>query len=243
MVRSIIAIIFLIICAPKESIGQNTPDDSVYLLKARNNTIQVFLDSMKELSPVYQGREFIPYNQNIKGSPFFLNTGPVSGTQEYNGIEYPNIKFALDMVSDKVVLKNYTSEYLMIAPSEKIRRFTLGNHSFFRPEADIRFRGLSDTGFYEIIYPGKTMVVAKKTKQIQYYQGEDIPYQFTSYSSYYVYDQFQFREINNQKDLLSIYKNKEGEIRKYLHNQKINYKRNKEETLIQSAKYFDQILK
>jgi len=243
MLRTINLILLLFIIAPQKSNGQNASDDSVYLKKARNNAIQFFLDSMKELSPVYQGREFIPYNQNIKGSPFFLNSGPVSGTLEYNGIEYPNISFAFDMVSDKVVLKNYTNEYLMIAPSEKIRRFTIGNHSFFRPEADIQFRGLNDTAFYEILYPGKTMVVAKKSKLIQYYQGEDIPYRFTAYSSYFVYDQEIFREINNQKDLLTIYKKKESEVRKYLQSQKINFKRNKEESLIQSAKYYDQLLK
>ncbi len=243
MFRSIFVLFLAITTCPKKGIGQDLPDDSTYLIKARNNAIRVFLDSMKESSPVYQGREFIPYSQSIKGSPFFLHTEPVSGNLEYNGIDYPNIRFAFDMVSDKVVVKNYTNEYMMIAPSEKIRRFVIGDHSFFRPEADIRYRGLTDTGFYEILYPGKSMVVAKKSKKVQYYPGEDIPYQFTLYSSYYVYDQEIFREINNQNDLLSIFKTNESDVRKYVRSQKLHFKKNKEETLIKSAKFYDQLLK
>jgi hypothetical protein len=242
MIKSII-IIILFFLSVQTGLGQYTQDDSIMLVKARNNTIQFFLQSMKESSPVYQGREFIPYNPSIKGSPFFMNTEPVNGMLEYNGIEYPNIFFTLDLVADKVVLKNFTNEYLMIAPSEKIRRFNIGNHFFFRPETDIRFRGLNDTGFYEILYPGKTMVVAKKSKKVQYYPGEDMPYQFASYNVYYVYDQETFREVSSQKDLLSIYKTKESDVRKFLHTGKINFKRNREETLVKSAKFYDQLLK
>lgn len=243
MAKSIILITLLFFLSFQTGLGQNTQDDSIMLVRARNNAIQVFLHSMKESSPVYQGREFIPYNQNIKGSPFFMNTEPVNGTLEYNGIEYPNIFFTLDQVADKVVLKNFTNEYLMIAPSEKIRRFNIGNHFFFRPETEQKFNGLNDTGFYEILYPGKTMVVAKKTKKVQYYPGEDLPYQFTSYSNYFIYDQEIFREVGSQKELISFYKNKDSEIRKFLRNEKINFKKNREEVLVRSAKFYDQLLK
>jgi hypothetical protein len=239
-----ITIVLLVFCMSiKTGIGQNSQDDSMTLSRAKNYTIQFFLQSMKETSPVYQGREFIPYNKKIKGSPFFLNSEPVEGILEYNGIEYPKILFAYDMVSDKVVINNYTNEYRMIAPGEKISRFDIGSHSFFRPEADIKFRGLIDTGFYVILNPGKTMVVAKKSKIIQYIPGDENPYQFKEYSSYFVYDQEIFREINNQKELLSIFKAKEGEVRKFLHSKKLNFKKDKENTLVQSAKYYDQLSK
>jgi hypothetical protein len=243
MFKSITLLLLLFFLSFQTGKGQNSQDDSISLSRAKNYAIQFFLQSMKETSPVYQGREFIPYDKNIKGSPFFLNTEPVEGILEYNGIEYPKILFAYDLVSDKVVLKNFTNEYMMVAASEKIRRFNLGNHSFFRPEPDITFRGLKDTGFYEILYPGKTMVVAKKSKKVQYYQGEDIPYQFTFYSRYFIYDQEVFREVGSQKDLISVYKTKDNEVRKFLRTEKLHFKKNREETLVESAKFYDQLIK
>ncbi|MGL6268150.1 MAG: hypothetical protein ACRC2O_09485 [Chitinophagaceae bacterium] len=224
-------------------IGQIMPEDSLSVSSAKNYTIQYFLQSMKESSPVYQGHEFIPYNKNIKGSPFFLHSEPLSGILEFNGIAYPEIVFAYDMVSDKVVIKNYSNEYMMIAPTEKIRRFDLGDHSFFRPEADIKFRGLEDTGFYEILNPGKTMVVAKKSKIVQYIQGEDNLYLFRSYNIFYVYDQEIFREINSQKELLSLFKTREGEVRKFILAQNLNFKKDKENTIVEATKFYDQLTK
>jgi hypothetical protein len=223
--------------------GQTSPEDSAFLSTAKNNTTRQYFNAIKETAPVFQGREFIPYGAQIKGTPFFLNAEPVSGTLEYNGIEYPNIKFAYDMVSDKVIVSNYTNEYLMIAPSEKIMRFQIGGHTFFRPEPDIRFRGLTDTGFYEILHPGKTMVIARKTKQVQYYPGEDISYAFRTYVSYFVYDNEKFIEVSSQKDLLSIYKDRADEVRKYLRGQKLSFKKNTEETLKRSAKFYDEQIK
>lgn len=222
--------------------GQTSPEDSLFVSKAKNNTVRQYFNNIKETAPVFQGREYIPYGPQIKGTPYFLNTEPVNGTLEYNGIEYPNIKFAYDMVSDKVIVLNYTNEYLMIAPGEKIRRFQIGNHIFFRPEPDIRFRGLTDTGFYEILHPGKTMVVARKSKQVQYYPGEDASYAFRTYISYFVYDNDKFREVSSQKDLLSIYKDKADAVRKYLRGQKLSFKKNTEETLKRSAKFYDELI-
>ena len=223
--------------------GQTSPEDSLFLSIAKNNTLRYYINTIKETAPVFQGREFIPYGPQIKGSPYFLNTEPVIGTLEYNSIEYPNIKFAYDMVSDKVIVSNYSNEYLMITASEKITRFQISNHSFFRPEPDIRFRGLTDSGFYEILHPGKTMVVARKSKQVQYYPGEEISYAFRTYVNYFVFDNEKFREVSSQKDLLSIFKDKADEVRKYLRGQKLSFKKNTEETIKQSAKFYDEQIK
>ncbi len=243
MIKSNTLMLLVFFISLMTGIGQNTPEDSIAISKAKYNTIQFFLQSMKESSPVYQGREFISYGNNIKGSPFFLHTEPVEGILEYNGIEYPGILFAYDLVIDKIVLKNFTNEYMMIAASEKIRGFKLANHSFFRPDADIKFRGLNDTGFYEILYQGKSTVISKKSKKVQYYQGEDIPYQFRTYSSYYIYDQEHFRKVSSQKDLISVFKTKDNDVRKFIRSNKIKFKKNREETLIKSAKFYDQLVK
>ena len=233
--------IFLMINLPVKS--QDIPGDSAFLLKAKSNTIEQFYKSVRETAPVFQGREFVSYGQKIKGSPFFLFDKPVKGSLVYNGIEYAEISFAYDMVGDKVIISDYNGQSQLVAPPEKINHFVLGTHEFFRPETDIRFMGLIDTGFYEILYPGKTMVVAKKWKQVQYFQGEEQAYSFIASAIYYVYDQEIFRDVSSQKELLSIFKGQEKEIKKMLRQQKLSFKRNKEQSLIKAANYYDQLTK
>ena len=243
MHRLALLIFSALIFVNKKVPAQTAAADSAFLIKAKLYSRQTLFQNAQETVPLYQGKEFVQYGQMIKGTPFFLYSKPEKGNLEYNHVFYADITLAYDMIADKVIIRDYSNPYLMIAPTEKINYFKLGEHIFFRPEADIRYQGLSDTGFYEIIYPGRSMVVAKKWKQVQYLQGEEIPYAFMSFEKYYMYDQKTFREVNSRNDLHSIFKGKEKEMKKIIRSQDLNFKKNKEQSLIQSASYFDQLNK
>jgi hypothetical protein len=70
---------------------------------------------------------------------------------------------------------------------------------------------------------------------------EDIWYK--QFNQYFIYQDNKFYSITNKRTLLNALTKKKTELKKFISDHDINFKRNFEEALIKTANYFDQIEK
>jgi hypothetical protein len=220
--------------------GQTVISDSD-VQKAAANTIDVYYHALGDQSPLYNGREYIEYASTLQeGHPFFELPVFVKGSIRFDGMEFQDVPMQYDMIKDEVIIQHFGKVYKINLPVEKIERFTLSGHNFIRIIQDSSHQ--LKTGFYDRLYNGKIMVLAKREKKIR---EERINFQISNVvdqkNYYYIKKDGIYYTLKNMHTLLGILKSKKKEIQQYLNKNKIKYKNDPEHAMIIAAEYYDRL--
>jgi hypothetical protein len=231
----LLAYIFL-----QNAAGQMVISDSD-IQKAASNAINVYYRSLGDQSPLYNGSEYIEYASIFQeGHPFFESAVFVKGSIRFDGMDFQDVPMLYDMIKDEVIIQHFGKVYKMNLPAEKIERFTLSGHSFIRIVQDSSHQ--LKTGFYDRLYNGKIMVLAKREKKIREEYGNlQISNVVDQKIYYYIKKDSIYRSLKNMHTLLGILKSKKKEIQQYLNKNKVKYKNDPEHAMIIAAEYYDRL--
>lgn len=235
---------FLIALYYSSSFAQGMDNDSTYLNNAKIQAIANFNKSIGEQSRLYSGREYFPYDQSIKGNALYPSTVStwLNGEVDYDGIVYKDIPLMYDTYKDEVVslLYNKFSKYALL--SDRVRSFSIFNHHFIRIEIDSLKKDKSgiSTGFYDQLYNGKTEVLVKRIKEIQTNTSSfGIETYFTEKHEYYIRKGDAYYNVGGQGSFLKLFKDKKADLKKYMREYKIKFKKDPEYAMTKLAAYYD----
>jgi hypothetical protein len=213
--------------------------DSSSNVEALKNAYSAYSHLFKENSRVYNGPAFSGYFHRINGHPFFESPNLENGSVLYDGILYPDINLAYDIVQDQVIIDYYNQQFNIQLIPEKIREFSIGRHHFVRILADsVNSSGLT-TGFYERVYRNAATVLVKRTKQIHYPQRTDDSTRFIQYDSYFVRMADVYHAVNTRRSLFNLFGKNKSEVRKHLRKNKINFKKDPVVAIIEAVRYHE----
>ena len=217
--------------------GQLVVSDSD-IQKAASNIIDVYYHALGNQSPLYNGSEYIEFASTLQeGHPFFETNVFVNGSIRLDGMEFLDVPMLYDLVKDQVIIQHFGKVYKINLPAEKIERFTLSGHSFIRILQDSSHQ--LKTGFYDKLYNGKIMVLARREKKIR--ENVQIDNIVDQKNFYYIKKNGIYYALKNMRTLLGILKNKKKEIQKYLNKNKVKYKNDPEHAMIIAAEYYDRL--
>ena len=154
---------------------------------------------------------------------------------------YKNIPLLYDIVNDEIVINKYNQTYLMNLPEEKISFFSMLTDTFIRIVPDSAGKALPGIGFYNRIYNAKMQVLVKRKKVLT----EDPPaygvsqFHYLQRNSYFVKKQKIYFQVSSRKSLFKLFDDKSKEIRRYLRKNKIDFKEQPENAIVQAAQYYD----
>ena len=203
--------------------------------------VKQFSQDIGENAFIYNGTEYINADPLLKGDPFFLGNETWNGTLVYNNVAYSNVRLLYDTWNDVVITQRYNNGVLMNLISEKIKAFTLGNHSFIRLIKDDNGNASLTTGFYELFYDGSTQVIAKHRKRID--KANTVETGFVESTHYFLRKNGKYFAVKNKRELLRLLHDKTDVIKKFLKANGLNYKQQPEETLARVAALYDQVSK
>ena len=209
--------------------------DSAYI-----KAVAVYTKAIGVNAHLYNGSEYIDYDHRITGNPFFGDLYFTSGSIVFDGILYTDVKMFYDILNDDVVIKNYNDTALLLAKN-KISSFTFAGHYFIRVSADSSDAEIK-SGFYEVLYDGRTKLFAKRKKEItekialQYSESS-----FTEHNDYYILKNDIFYPANDKGSALNVMKNKKSELTKFIHQNKLKFKKTLEFSLIKTVAYYDSL--
>lgn len=223
--------------------GQAGVADSTQLNHITTNMANIYNKTVIEQSRLYNGPAFIQYpfrgvtNANFKDSVGFNN-----GTVNYDGIVYTHVPLIYNIDRDVLVsyLFNGFSMYTLL--SEKVSAFDLLDHHFIRLLAD--FNSPSETGFYDELYHDKLWLLARRTKNIQEETEERTVKKYFVPKTYYylkLKNGTTYYDVHNQGRFLNVLKDKKGELKQYLKNNKIRFKDDPEHAMVMLATYYDHL--
>lgn len=230
-----------------KSFGQTAPGDSAVLQNSITQITSKFYKAIGEQSRLYNGHEYLPYDPQFKSNALFPydEKSWEPGEVTYDGIVYKNVPMMYDVYKDMVVVLLYNKFSMFNLVSNRVHNFSFSNHYFIRIDADQinnEQAGLT-TGFYDLLYEGKTWILAKRKKTIQN-SANAIAGNETSFiesDAYYLKKGNVYYKIGSKGSVLKIFKDKKRELQQYLKQKAINYSQNTEDAMIKMASYYDHL--
>lgn len=222
--------------------AQKQAPDSTIAQLSKENGINTYFGQMADHAPLYNGYEFVPYGLDIEGFPWFQYPDMQKGSVYYDGSLFRDVEMYYDLVGDQIVIKDFTKNYFISLVPEKVKFFNIGENHFQRFQEGNEY-GL-EKGFYHEVYKGKTTLLFRYKKKVQYRTtAEKTVSRYSQYSTYYVLNNGNSFEISRKGDIIDAYRDKKNEIKKFIAENKLNFRKDPGKTLTRIAGYYDQLKK
>jgi hypothetical protein len=193
----------------------------------RSNSLEAATSRLIDLQKaIYIGPRYFPYFQKFgKGHPFLPDFSSQTDEIEYDGILYRPVDLIYDIFKDQVIIENPNSERIILL-DEKIQRFVIDGREF-KPVDTVS--GLSP-GFYEILYDNKISLIAKCSKSLRGYLWKEKVTFFVIRDRAHV--------IDNKSDLLKTFRDDQVDIKNFIRDNKLNFKKNKGDDLRRVVQFY-----
>ena len=235
---------FLLCClvCVKMAGAQELTGDSVTNSLYNSYAVKLYFNAIGENAHIYSGYEYFTPDRNIKGSPYYLSDSPWPSDIMYDDSYYRDIPIMYDVVKDEVIINRLGQNFKISLVTDKLKSFTFHRHEFIRVSVDSVNGNPLETGFYDRLYNGKTIVLAKrKTRLQETYVYSQINYEYIRQDSYYVIVAGQIVQVDSKSSVLKLFNSKKSEIKAFIRKNKLNFKSDFEKTLVAISGYYDQL--
>ena len=194
----------------------------------------IYFEEIKGNARLYEGRKYDVEQKKADGFPYFQADMIRQGTIIFQGTRYTSQKLYYDLTKDAVVIFNYEHDDLILLDPEKIDSFSIGRHLFVPLE---KLSGLPVKGFYEQLYKGDPDLYARREKKFYYGTGNQES-RYVEKNDYYIRVNNIFYKCGSKSDMLKIFGDHAEAMKKYIHNNKVNFKDDFESALLSSVIYY-----
>ncbi len=223
--------------------AQMSETDSLVYKVAVGDAITSYHDFLGSNASLYNGIEYVAYPLAInEGHPFFLFDRFDTATVIYDGVPYHQVRLLFDLAQDVLVVEPPFQGSVIQLYNERIKSFTLFGHNFVRIVDDSARRESIATGFYEVLYSGKSLLLRKDNKDIEQnlvYDGMQIF--IREKINYYLLRDGSYHPINNKKELLNLMSDRKKEIRQFLRKNKIRLRKDMDDALVRAVAFYDRL--
>jgi hypothetical protein len=225
--------------------AQTIQEDSIFYQTALTNTISIYKKQLGDQSPFYNGSRYSPTGFIFRtGSPYFISDSFNLGSVVYDDILFDSVYLLYEDMRGLLVARN--NNYLLQLVNPRVSSFNISGHPFIRLTADSSHPGIPETGYYEILYAGRSRLLKKTFKTIieepSVYENTIIRH-IEETENYYIKTGGSYRRVKSKVELLMLLHDHQKEIQKYIKKTKLNFRKNRENLLILTAEYYDQIAK
>lgn len=202
-----------------------------------SKTIDLYNKTIGEQSAFYNGQEYAPPAQGVKGSPFFLGTMATQSSQiRYNGFWYKDVPVFYDRLNDMMVSIDRGLLY-SVRPGN-LSEVIMAGHHFIYVDAP---SGALDQGYYDRLYDGNSEVLVKRvTTSLSHAGDRTVEIYYDNRDVIYIKKGNQYIQVSSKGSVLEVFKDKAKQLKQYLSANKIDYGKDKEGSIVKLAAYYDQ---
>ncbi|UOQ71268.1 hypothetical protein [Hymenobacter cellulosilyticus] len=228
-----------------QAAGQGQPRDSSLLAAATTRLTSLQMAPAEGNSNLYNGTEYVRYEKtfrSVKGHQFFQAAEELTGNIFYDGALYTNVPLQYDIRYDQLVLRFPQSPYQLKLHTEKVGYFTVNRHRFVQINGPApATAGALVPGFYDVLYEGRTRVLAKRIKKIQEtLTGGGVELAFLESNRFFLEKEGKPYPISGKGDLLTALADKKKELRQFVSAQKLSFNKDQQEaSFVKLARYYD----
>jgi hypothetical protein len=204
------------------------------------NVISLYHKSLGEQAGLYNGPEYTGYAVPIlEGHPYFQTDHADQGSIFYDGLLYENVPIWYDLVKNEIVVLHFDHTSKIRLHNEKIKYFSIYNHTFINLGLDSSIVSDIPPGFYDLAYDGESEVLVKRTK---YAKLEPMWITILNQKNdIYLKKEGKYYPVKNEDSVLKALGSRQKEIQLYLKNNKVKFRKDPEETVITMVDYYEQL--
>lgn len=230
--------------SPNQMRAQGTASDTSFYQQALLNTMAVYHKAFGIQSALYNGSKYKQYPFKFSdGHQFFHSITPATGSIVYDGVKYDSVLMQYDEISDVLIIIG-PGDWIQLL-NGKVERFNLYNSNFVWLEKDSVRTSLNRTGFYNILYNGKTSLLKKEIKTIR--EEMTMRSEINRFADpkvhYYIEQNGEFYPIKSRKDLYRIFGDQKKDVQRFVKANRLNFRKNREEMLTSATAYYDNLKK
>jgi hypothetical protein len=226
--------LFLVCSFPLVSNAQFTPDTS-FLAIAQSTAILRYEKSVGMQSMLYQGSEYFAPKQTGDSHPFLVDDW-ITGDLVYFGESFYQIPMMYDITTNKLIIESGHGT-MMALINEKIDAFTVGDQHFqFMGETN----NLPQPGFYELLYTGRSTVLAlRQKKAIKKIESSQVNFLYSDKTQYFVLNNGTYHLLTRKRQVLEIFSDQKSELRKFIKKKRFSFSKDPAKDFTEIAATYD----
>jgi hypothetical protein len=214
--------------------------DTTFLASAVKKTIAAYQNGIGAQARLYNGSKYAEPEHTFEQHPYFLSIDWLPGDIVYDGESFENVSLMLDLNSGQLITEHYSNGQSLQLVQEKVHSFRIAGHLFENIENDSVGNSLPGSGYYEILYGGKTSVAVKRQKLLhEEIENASIEITFEEKNRYYIFKDSVFNQIKSKASLIKLLGDKKQQIKKLLRQKKLRMRDNREVIYKSVAEYYD----
>ena len=222
--------------------AQSRQEDSIFYQSALIHTTSLYFDQVGDQSRLFNGSLYPGIDLTFQtGSPYFLTDKASKGSVVYDNIPYPNLSIFYEDYRQYLVVMDQAYQLKLV--NERVSSFTIAGHHFIYLFLDSLNKGIPSAGFYEVLYPGRSKLLKYTSKKIREIisVSEGLRRYMDETNEYYIWRFNSYIPVNTKRELLNYMYDHKKDIQKFIRKNKLDYRNDTDNTLIQVAAYFDKI--
>ena len=229
----------LLLFIPSQSKAQSPVDTGIAQLQ-KFNAVDLYYQSLKQQSGLYNGSEYVQYINLLKeGHPYFDTSALTNGNVYYDGLVYSDVPVLYDLIIDELIARHYNKVFLVKLIRSRVDSFSIREHHFLHLGRDSIAEGIQE-GFYDRIYNGNIKLYVKRKKVIQ----ESIPdmqveRRVLQIDKYLLYMDSVYHDIHSESSMLKLMKDKRSALKQVLRKHKVKFRKNREYAMKLMAEQYD----
>lgn len=234
----------LIICS-SSAFGQGPRSDTLAHHNAILLTKKIYQSIIGGNATVFNGIEYIDplHKKTLNGNACFLTDEWQEGFLFYDDQFYEQVSLQYNLFLNKVIIEHIQSHASIELINDKIKYFGIGNHIFVRLSALPEQSEIKE-GFYDVLADGDTKVYVRRYKTIKEVAGQKIMVtEFLDKTRLFLFKDEQYTAITNKHSALNAFGKNKPELKKFLAQEKINFRSNPEIAMIALASHYDELNK
>lgn len=222
--------------AAAQGLSQDLPS-----AQPRPKIVEIYHEQLEGQSLLYQNREYIGFDNRIIGHCFYLSKEFSPASILYDEVLYDNVPLLFDIVKQEVVVRHPNGFSKIKLLNERISWFSFAGHTIIHLKDQASAEGdVPQAGFYDKLYEGELLVLAKKEKSIHSStNSNELIRRFKESGKYYIKKKGVYHEVSSKRSVLKVMKDQKKELRRLLRKNSIRYRKNKETAIVMMAKYYD----
>ncbi|WP_229214141.1 hypothetical protein [Dyadobacter flavalbus] len=233
--------LILSVCIAVKSFGQNELTNASSARETIAYPVALYKAATSQSQNLYNGRQYYMYDSRSEEHQFFLDRKWKKGSVLYDGQLFDSIPMLYDIFQDELVIKHFNGDDLLLQ-SEKTDYFEVNGHRFERMEAGKNIDAQMRTGFYDVLYNGKTRTLVRRSKQRQEtIQDKRVTALFPQKDFFYISKNGRYNAVHSRKSVFSLFPEHKKELRKVLKDQKIRFKKNRELAIARIVAAYDEL--
>jgi hypothetical protein len=215
--------------------------DTVFLSAAKENIVKNYESFIAGQQLYYNGSAYVEPQRTNEQHSFFLGEDWVFGEIVFDGETFTKIPLLYDIMIDQLITESRNGN-MQVLPREKVKRFLFDGHIFENINNSAVGNSLPRSGYYEVLYGGRTKVICLHQKFTQEkIESHLLDIYFEERNRYFVLKDGAYLPIKSQRSLLKILNDHRSELKTFVRKNNSTLKGNRDLLLPAIARQYDTI--